>query len=304
MVSLNSIIWFIGFAVALRYLYAFGNFLYRSFLRPPVNLKKYGSWAAVTGCTDGIGEAYAKELARKGLNIFLISRTQEKLNTVAKEIEDKYKVKTKTLAIDFATATDATYKQIQAELEKVEVGILVNNVGVSYEHCEWLEAVPNDIIDKCIKINIESTTYMTKYMIPSMASRKRGAIINLSSISGVMPAPLLSVYGASKAYVDHFSRMMSFECASKGIFIQSLTPAFVVSKMSGFRRPTLTIPQAAVFARSAVKTIGYETSVAGFWAHDVIRWGASFVPESLVGGRILAMHIALRAKFLARAKKQ
>jgi 17beta-estradiol 17-dehydrogenase / very-long-chain 3-oxoacyl-CoA reductase len=66
-----------------------------------LNLKKYGSWAVVTGCTDGIGKAYAESLAKKGLNIVLISRTLEKLQEQAKSIQEKYKVETKVISADF-----------------------------------------------------------------------------------------------------------------------------------------------------------------------------------------------------------
>ena len=66
-----------------------------------INLKKYGSWAIVTGCTDGIGKAYAEALAKKGLNIILISRTLAKLQDQAKVIEEKYKVQTRIIAVDF-----------------------------------------------------------------------------------------------------------------------------------------------------------------------------------------------------------
>ena len=66
-----------------------------------VNFKKYGSWAVVTGCTDGIGKAYAEQLAKRGLNIVLISRTLEKLNQQSNEIKDNYKVETLVIAADF-----------------------------------------------------------------------------------------------------------------------------------------------------------------------------------------------------------
>ncbi|VDP94973.1 unnamed protein product [Echinostoma caproni] len=65
------------------------------------NLKKAGEWAIVTGATDGIGKAYAQELARDGLNIMLISRNMEKLESVAKEIQDAHNVKTKVVQCDF-----------------------------------------------------------------------------------------------------------------------------------------------------------------------------------------------------------
>ena len=103
-----------------------------------VNLKKYGSWAVVTGCTDGIGKAYAEHLAKRGLNIVLISRTLEKLQEQAKFITDKYKVETKVIAVDFTEQT-SIYTTIRNELGDLDIGVLVNNVGMSYKYPEFFD---------------------------------------------------------------------------------------------------------------------------------------------------------------------
>jgi len=288
----------------------FAQWIHRLFLRPQANLKSFGSWAVITGATDGIGKAYALQLAKLGLNVFIISRNADKLKEAKTEIETatNNKVSVKTLAIDFSTADKSTYQSIQKEISTVDVGILVNNVGVSYENCEYFHDVSDSIIDSLIKINIESLTYMTKLALPAMLAKGKGAIINLSSISGVAPAPLLSAYGASKAYVDHFSRALSIEYAGKGIFIQSVTPAFVTTKMSKFRRATMTIPNTQTFVRSALRTIPFERSVSGYWAHDIMREAQKYIPAFILEPKLLAQHLALRKKFLAgkleKGKKQ
>jgi len=294
----------VGGVVSLYFLLSGLYFLYKTFLRPAVNLRKYGEWAVVTGATDGIGKEYAVELARKGLNVLLISRNAEKLAEAKRDVEtaSNNKVKVTTLAVDFSVADKATYQQIEKELKGIEVGILVNNVGVSYEHCEYFHLVDDQTLRNLVKINIESVIYMTKLVIPAMLEKHNGAIINISSLSGVAPAPLLSAYGASKAFVDYFSRMLAVEYKHYGLFIQSVTPAFVVTKMSGFRRPTLTIPTAKAYVRSALRTVGYDTSVAGFWAHDILRALATLAPESFIAPSILKSHLALRKKFLERKK--
>lgn len=87
----------------------------------------------------------------------LISRTQSKLDTAAGEIEAKYKVKTKTLAVDFGKADGATWAMLKAELAPLAVGVLVNNVGVSYPHAEYYEAIDDQLIDDLININIQAT---------------------------------------------------------------------------------------------------------------------------------------------------
>lgn len=66
-----------------------------------INIKKFGSWAVVTGCTDGIGKAYAQMLAKLGLNLVLISRSKDKLDEQAKELKEKYSIQTKVIAVDF-----------------------------------------------------------------------------------------------------------------------------------------------------------------------------------------------------------
>ena len=71
-----------------------------------IDLKKYGDWAAVTGCTDGIGKAYAEKLAEKGFHLILLSRSTDKLNALSRDLEEKYKIKTKKLAVDFTGLTD------------------------------------------------------------------------------------------------------------------------------------------------------------------------------------------------------
>jgi len=88
--------------LALRFAFCALYGFYRFFLRPGSNMRRYGQWAVVTGATDGIGKAYAYELAKRGMNVFLLSRTQSKLDEVASEIGSKFKVKTQVMAIDFS----------------------------------------------------------------------------------------------------------------------------------------------------------------------------------------------------------
>jgi 17beta-estradiol 17-dehydrogenase / very-long-chain 3-oxoacyl-CoA reductase len=86
--------------VLLKYLVKIAKNLY-VFTLGGINIKKYGEWAVVTGCTDGIGKAYAEKLAKKGLNIVLLSRSLDKLNEFSSQLIEKYKVETKIIAADF-----------------------------------------------------------------------------------------------------------------------------------------------------------------------------------------------------------
>ncbi|TQD82157.1 hypothetical protein C1H46_032245 [Malus baccata] len=111
---------------------------YVNFLRPAKNLKKYGSWALVTGPTDGIGKAFAFQLARKGLNLILVGRNPDKLKDVSDAVLAKYgKTQIKTVVVDFTGDLDDGVRRIRETIEGLDVGLLINNVGISYPYARF-----------------------------------------------------------------------------------------------------------------------------------------------------------------------
>ncbi|XP_063807559.1 very-long-chain 3-oxoacyl-CoA reductase-B-like [Pseudophryne corroboree] len=116
-----------------RLLKGFGTHILSRWWR--TDLRKYGAWAVVTGASDGIGKAYAEELARRGLNVVLISRTLKKLQSVAEGIELQTGRKTKIIQVDF-TGGPEIYPKIEEGLKDMDIGILVNNVGILYSELE------------------------------------------------------------------------------------------------------------------------------------------------------------------------
>ncbi|XP_013983172.2 very-long-chain 3-oxoacyl-CoA reductase-B [Salmo salar] len=269
-----------------------------------VSPAKLGKWAVVTGATDGIGKAYAEELARRGFSIVLISRTQEKLDDVAKSIESKYGVETKSIAADFS-ATDI-YPKIEAGLTGLEVGVLVNNVGMSYSYPEFFLKVPNldSFIDTMVNINITSVCQMTRMVLPGMVERKKGAVLNISSASGMYPCPLLTVYSASKAFVDFFSRGLEAEYKSKGILIQSVLPFFVATKLSKIRRATLDKPNPARYVAAELNTVGLQSQTNGYLPHAVMGWLTTVLcPARLLNRYIMGLHLGMRSRYLKKQKQ-
>ena len=94
---------------------------------------------------------------RTGLNVALLSRTESKLTAAASEIEAKYNVQTKVVAVDFGAATAADYGRIAGVVGDLDVAVLVNNVGMSYDHAEYYDAIDDKLIDDLIAINIQAT---------------------------------------------------------------------------------------------------------------------------------------------------
>nr|WLO36071.1 17 beta-hydroxysteroid dehydrogenase 12 [Sinonovacula constricta] len=242
-------------------------------------LLSHGSWAVVTGATDGIGKEYAKELASCGFNIVLISRTKSKLEAVASEIEGIYKVKTKIITADF-TQGYSIYDGIRRDLNGLEIGVLVNNVGLSYAFPEYFLDIPDreKLFADLLHVNCSSVTMMSSIVMPGMAERRKGVVINISSASGLSPTPLLSVYSACKAYVTYLTECLQMEYNGKGLTVQCVSPYFVCTNMSKISRPSLLIPSASTFVRSALGTVGSETNTLGYWPHQMVRSVLSNLP--------------------------
>nr|CAB3254196.1 17-beta hydroxysteroid dehydrogenase [Phallusia mammillata] len=241
-----------------------------------------------------------KKLAAKGQNIVLISRNAEKLSSVATELREKHNVETKEIAVDFSK-TDI-YEKIGAEIKGLDVGTLINNVGVSYDFPDWfLNFGENpDAIGRMMAINVNSVVKMVQLVMPTMVAKKRGIILNLSSGSAIQPTPLLSLYSASKQFVDCFSKCLDSEYGGEGIIIQSIVPLYVTTKMSKIRRPSFFVPTPDKFVSCTLKTIGSSRRSYGYFAHAIQGKLFEMVPESLFLWAGKRMSIGIRAKSLKK----
>ncbi|KAI2664543.1 Very-long-chain 3-oxoacyl-CoA reductase-B [Labeo rohita] len=233
------------------------------------DLRTFGQWAVVTGATSGIGRGYAEELAKRGLDIVLISRSEDKLRRVAKEIESKYKRQTRVIQTDF-TEGHSIYPAIAQQLEGLEIGILVNNVGMNYTGtlANFLDVPdPDQRITQLINCNTLSITQMSRLVLPGMLEREKGLIINISSESASQPQPMQSMYSASKIFVTYFSRCLNAEYRSKGITVQCVAPLVVSTNMTYNISVNPLVKSAASFARDALNTVGYTTYTCGCLTH-------------------------------------
>lgn len=226
--------------------------------------KKYGEWAIVTGCTDGIGRAYALELANKyKMKIILLSRTQSKLEELQKEIPTE----TKILAVDFSSTDNQIYEQIKNLISGLDIGVLINNVGAGYNHSDYFTQIETSDIDRLISINCFPQVKMSHLVIPGMNERKRGLIVSLSSFSGLYPMPLLALYSCCKEFNRYVSESLRRE--SKYITFQTIQPYFVTTKLAKIRKPSLLIPTPKNFVAAALKTCGYYNVTAGYFTQHL-----------------------------------
>ncbi|XP_046557799.1 very-long-chain 3-oxoacyl-CoA reductase-like [Haliotis rubra] len=265
------------------------NFLKEHFLGPALglsaNVKKAGPWAVVTGCTDGIGKAYAEQLAKKGLNIVLMSRTQSKLDDLARDLESRFHIQTRVIAVDF-TQTEI-YSRIERELQGLEIGTrsgAVNNVGMAYELPEYFFNIPNreKMVKDMLNCNMLSMVMMTSIVTPGMIERGRGNVINIASSAAERPLPLLALYSASKVFMDYLTKALQIEYGSKGITFQSVRPNFVATKLSGIRRSNPFCPYPDQYVRAALATLGITNSTNGYFMHTIQSTITVLLPDFVV----------------------
>lgn len=155
--------------------------------------------ALITGASSGIGKDIAKELAKKGYNLVLIARNEEELKKLGKELEEKNKIKVQIIATDLSKVENC--KKIHKEIKNVD--FLVNNAG--FGDCGNFSKTSLEKEINMINTNVVAYHTLMKLYLIDMKEKGSGKILNVASIAGFMPGPLMSTYYATKAYIVRIS---------------------------------------------------------------------------------------------------
>jgi len=284
--------------------------LIHQLIRPSKNPNDYGKWSIVTGATDGIGKAIAMELAKKGQNVILIGRNIEKLNAVKNEIKAKYsQQEIEPLQIDLAQFDASSEKRFCDVIANKDIGTLVNSAGVSYEYPQYIHEVDEKCVQDIMMVNSTAPTLLMYRVIKDKFLKKtqpkKGIIVNISSAGSLTPYGLLTVYGATKTYINKISQDLALEYQGRGIEVQSQLPYFVVSKMSKVKHSSFTIPTAENFAKASVSQFGYSDVIFPYPIHAimfffVINFAPNFFLEKYVGD----LHYTFRRKAMSKYGKK
>lgn len=297
---------------------------YELVLAPAANYKKYGAkqgkWAVVTGASDGLGKEYALQLAAKGLNIVLVSRTQSKLELLAADIESKYHVQTRVVAFDASSGKESNYDAVAGAIDGLPVTILINNVGQSHSiPVPFLETEKKELAD-IVEINNVFTLRVTQVVAPVIqktvekeGKKVRGLILTMSSFGGLLPTPYLATYSGSKAFLQAWSAALAGELKPKGIDVEVVFLYLVTSAMSKVRRTSLTIPNPKQFVKATLASVGrrvgaqdrYATSTP-YWSHALMHFGIANtvgVYSKIANKLNLDMHKSIRVRALKKAAR-
>jgi short-subunit dehydrogenase len=178
--------------------------------------------ALVTGASSGIGAVYADRLAKRGYDLILVARNEDKLKSLAARLASETGRSVKTLPVDLGDK--AALAKVEAVLrDDPSIALLVNNAGAA----SLAPLLDSDIdeMEAMIALNVIALTRLTYAAAPAFVARGVGAIINIGSVVGIVPERLNGVYGASKAYVLAFSHSLQHELAGRGVRIQAVLPA-------------------------------------------------------------------------------
>ncbi|CAK47637.1 very-long-chain 3-oxoacyl-CoA reductase [Aspergillus awamori] len=288
------------------------------FVLPGKPLRSFGpkgSWAVVTGASDGLGKEFALQLARADFNILLVSRTASKLDTLSNEITTKFpSVQTKTLAMDFARNQDSDYEKLKELVDELDVSVLVNNVGKSHSIPTPFALTPEDEMTDIVTINCLGTLRATQLVVPGMMQRKRGLVLTMGSFGGLLPTPLLATYSGSKAFLQQWSTSLGSELEPYGITVELVQAYLITSAMSKIRRTSATIPDPRSFVKSVLTKIGrnggsptYAYSSSPYWSHGLMAWFLTCVTGTM--GKIVVsqnkgMHESIRKRALRKAERE
>ena len=157
---------------------------------------RYGSWAIVAGASEGLGAAYAEELAARDLNLVLIARRSEQLQSLALQLSSKYTVQIKRIVLDLSTSDAA--EEIQRQTNDLEIGLLVYNAAFSAIG-PFLEQPLGDHLEE-IHTNAFTPLKLIYLLAGQMLARGRGGILLMSSLSAFQGSAYISTYAATKAF--------------------------------------------------------------------------------------------------------
>lgn len=240
-----------------------------------------GSWALVTGASDGLGKAFAHELARHGFNLVLVSRTQSKLDCLKDELQ-ALGVQVRTVAVDLSDTSPHTYERLANAVQELDLSVLINCVGATV-HRRFAD-VPARSLRHLLAVNVTTTATLTHAMLPfllrhSASTGRRSALLNVGSIVGRFYWPGTQLYGACKSFIDHLTVPLAFEYRNQ-LDVLSYQPTVMSTSMATGTEPAaITIsPQQA--ARAALAHLGHTVASHGHWRHGLLAAFLSVLPSA------------------------
>lgn len=224
------------------------------------SMNKSEIYALVTGASSGIGWHISRELALRGYSVIAVSNQPEQLKKLKSELEEACQIDVQTLECDLAEAGAAESIFDFCQQKKLQVDVLVNNAGMLV----FGEVVGADAdkVRSILQLHMNTPVMLCRFFAELMAKNHRGYILNVSSISAVMPFPTISLYGPTKTFLRKFTRALRTELKEKGVNVSCLLPGATATSLYDTKNMNLSLAKrlgimkkAELVARAGVKAL-------------------------------------------------
>jgi len=192
------------------------------------NLKtKYGDTALVTGASSGIGKAFATALAKQGVKPILVARNLQRLQALADELKANYNINTPLYSVDLSDIE--AVRAFTKTIDNYDISVFVHSAGLENNGSFIKIAAEKEL--NVINVNVVATYVLTKYFAEKMSKKRRGGILLVSSMIGLMPSPYFSNYTASKAYTHYLGTSLTTELKEHNVDVSVLAPGLTDTPM-------------------------------------------------------------------------
>lgn len=223
--------------------------------------EKYGPWAVIAGSAEGLGEAWSRALAEKGMNLIMIDNQEEKLQTLAKELEENNRIHTHTLVLDLSRQKASD--MIMEVVSRYNCRLLIYNAA--YSLVQPFTSIKQDELDHFIDINTRTQIKLVHAFSNALIEgNKKGGIIMMSSLAGLLGMQLVAPYAATKAFAWNLAEALHHELSQHGIDVMACiagatsTPAYLkTDPQYGRIKPQVMTPQDV--AEAALAKLGKKT---------------------------------------------
>jgi hypothetical protein len=246
--------------------------------------QRFGGAALVTGASAGIGERFARALAARGMDLVIVARRAERLETLAAELRTTHGVRAEAIAEDLVHADAASRLHAEVARRGVDVGLLVNNAGFG-RFGPFADDDPEQAV-RMVELNCRAPVALTYAFLPAMRARGRGGLIFVASTAAYQPTPWFAVYGATKAFDLMLAEALWVELRDTGIEVLALSPGFTPTEfqeVAGVREmgaPAVTSAEEVV--ETALGALGRKPSVIPGFLNKAAAVGAKLGPRATV----------------------
>ncbi len=245
--------------------------------------------ALVTGASSGLGEEFARLFAADGIDLVLVARRRDRLETLAGELRAARKISVQVVTADLSVPGEVERVVREVQALPLEIEFLVNNAGLGNVGPFATSTLEKQLV--MVDVNIRALVRLTHEFLPGMLARKRGRVLNIGSTAGLQPGPFGAVYYATKAFVNSFTEALSHELKGTGVTATVSLPGATATEFASVAGSGST----RLFKSGVMSS----TEVAGD-AYRAMNRGTPFVVHGFMN-RMLAFSIRLGPRSVVRS---